>query len=119
EGVRTVLSTLGELPRGGTAALKHRLAERREQRQRRWIEPVHVLWDGHPFHVPLRLPERSGAGPLQWRLREESGRTHEGRLTPDDLPVQAQGRGESCRVLPLPSELPWGYHDLQLNLGSE
>jgi 4-alpha-glucanotransferase len=85
---------------------------------RRMLAPVRVIAAPEPLEVTFSLPARLGGARVDWRLAEEGGEVHEGRLTPDDLPAVATAEvdGESYRRwrMRLPSDLPLGYHDLSM-----
>jgi 4-alpha-glucanotransferase len=95
----------------------------REERQRRWhqaIQPVIVAWEGTPPRVLVRMPAQEHGTTLSAHLHLESGETRRLEWRLGDLPVEqrADVEGEPCeaRWLPLPSDLPLGYHRLTLEL---
>ncbi|WP_135470324.1 malto-oligosyltrehalose trehalohydrolase [Crenalkalicoccus roseus] len=83
------------------------------------LPPVQVARAGGAVAVPLALP--AGTGPLRWRLALEEGgeRTGEAAFAALDLiEVKEQdGRRLERRRLPLPADLPWGYHCLSVEPG--
>ena len=87
-----------------------------QQRWRRTLEPVHLVWDGQQTAAPLRLRAADATLPLDCLLRTEEGQEHAWRAVPESLPVQerADVGGEPwlrCG-LALPGQLPLGYHRL-------
>jgi 4-alpha-glucanotransferase len=60
--------------------------------------------EAQPFAVPLRVPESSVGAMVSVRIRREDGSTVEYE-TP------------AAPALPLPPDLPLGYHDLEVKLG--
>ena len=90
---------------------------------RRWRSVLPPAWvrrepqDG----VPLRLPAGAGGEMLAWRLIEEGGAVHEGAFRPDTLDelerADIDGTTLRARALPLPPDLPDGYHRLAVLRG--
>jgi 4-alpha-glucanotransferase len=120
---RAVLRTLGHDP-GSPAAVLDAIAAHEEAPWRPLLPPVAVLRPaaGHAPHLGLVVPESALAGPLAWRIVLEDGAQREGSLRPADLPVLARrgggGGGTRLRLaLPLPEDLPPGYHLLEAELG--
>lgn len=128
EALFRVLRTLGvPLNRLGDAA--GALRERRQAVARKVIEPVHVAWDGRVV-IPLRLPADCTSGSFRCEVRPE----------PDDLAFSAppsedtqkwtgdvaelptvrrrsvEGVDYVTKRLALPLPLPWGYHQVVLEL---
>lgn len=85
---------------------------------RRMLAPVKVIAPPEPLAVTFTLPARLGGAAIEWTLSEEGGGVHQGMLRPDGLAVlgAAEVDGESYRrwQLPLPSNLPLGYHELSM-----
>jgi len=72
--------------------------------------------------VAVVVPERALAGPLAWWIRLEDGGERQGTEALERLSVRARGpgRGGKARLrlaLPLPSDLPHGYHRLEVAFG--
>lgn len=81
------------------------------------LAPVAVIREDHrPFHVTLNVPEGRESGTVTWTLSRDGGgrETHEHALA--DLPKHAQASG---RLLPLPDDLPCGYHLLEVRLAGD
>jgi 4-alpha-glucanotransferase len=94
----------------------------REAERRPWermLAPVRVVAPPEPLEVTFTLPARLGSAAVDWRLAEENGAVHEGRLVPDDLSAVAAAEvdGESYRrwSMALPAEIPHGYHQLSMS----
>jgi 4-alpha-glucanotransferase len=83
----------------------------------RSLPPVRVSRSpGHPVPIELSLP--AGAGTVRWRLKLEEGSKRSGEVQFEQLALLARrvvkGRVMQRRVLLLPSDLPHGYHELEL-----
>lgn len=110
-----------DLP-AATAEEARRSVERLENdRWSRTVPPVTVLRQGPEPAVPLALPEQRLDAALPWHLRLEDGTERHGEAQPGDLVVEERGdRNDVPMVrlrLPLPADLPLGYH--RLDLGPE
>jgi len=85
----------------------------------RVVAPITVLRSRELSRgVRIQLSEVSIARALAWRLTEESGETREEGFTPLKLPLVEEheqlGRRVRAFMLPLPPELPEGYHRLAI-----
>jgi (1->4)-alpha-D-glucan 1-alpha-D-glucosylmutase len=117
-----LLRALGLSLEGGPEAA---LARLEAAAQARALPPVLVLRRGaDPWQVPVALPSPP-PGRLAWTLQCEDGRVLAGEADLRDLvrlrPAKgrAGGSGQN-RALPLPADLPTGYHRLVLpGLGAE
>ncbi|MGC8476377.1 MAG: 4-alpha-glucanotransferase, partial [Acetobacteraceae bacterium] len=72
--------------------------------------------------VAVVVPEGALAGPLAWRIRLEDGGERQGEVALERLSVRARGPGIGGKVrlrlaLPLPDDLPHGYHRLEVAFG--
>src|SRR5262249_12282320 len=100
----------------------------RQRRQALWqarLQPVAVAWDrgSSQASVELRLPAVLPARTLRCRLTLETG---EESLWDSDLASlsvvnrdSVEGTGYLARSMPLPGSLPWGYHQLVVELEAE
>jgi 4-alpha-glucanotransferase len=80
------------------------------------LPPVAVLREGTPARIPIRLP-RDAAG-VVWRIALEDGGTRRGEAEFAALDMlDSDGAAMDCRALPLPADLPCGYHVLSLEPG--
>jgi (1->4)-alpha-D-glucan 1-alpha-D-glucosylmutase len=91
---------------------------------RRWKQPLpaaFVLDEAKAAELPLRLPAAIDAT-LAWRIAEEDGRSRSGEVQPQRLRELEHGAvaGEAyvARALPLPADLPAGYHRLTVLCGA-
>jgi 4-alpha-glucanotransferase len=114
---RALLQAMGAAV-GSEREVADSLREAEARPWRRMLAPVRVLAPPEPLEITFTLPARLGGATVDWRLAQETGEVHEGRLVPDDLPVvaTAEVEGESYRRwrIPLPSYLPHGYHRLSM-----
>ncbi len=132
EALVAVLRALGEpVERPGDAPAA--LARRRRHLARRRVEPVCVAWQdgagtegvavaGAPATAPPPSLRVTAAGGLECRLELEGGGVRTWRVSADDLPVVgscepggSDDRPVPVRRLPLPGELPIGYHRLTVS----
>lgn len=84
----------------------------------RAVPPITVLRQGQPFAVPLALPRPALTAPLDWRLALEDGGRRDGvaeagTLTAIDSLAEADVTLDRV-ALPLPADLPPGYHRLEI-----
>ncbi len=95
----------------------------RERRQAMWqrpLEPVIVAWDNGPNLVDIRLPTSAAEDTLNYHLKLETGEELRGEWRGADQTIFEAAELEGARYvikrLPLPSGLPWGYHQLVLEV---
>jgi 4-alpha-glucanotransferase len=88
-------------------AVEKALLDMRASSSGRLLAPVIVLRE-HPFHVIVALPPHAGAAQVSWTLTRENGRI--------DAGVCDAGALISHNRLPLPPDLPHGYHRLDVVL---
>ena len=85
----------------------------------RLLDPVvvRVAQGDAPLAAPIHHPASAAVGYLAWALTEEDGARHTGRVRVADLPLMARhATGDGIferRALPLPANLPLGYHRLE------
>jgi 4-alpha-glucanotransferase len=119
---RALLEAIG-VAVGSEREVADSLCEAEARPWRRMLAPVRVIAPPEAPEVTFTLPARLGDATIDWTLAEETGRVHEDRLTPDDLPAvaSAEVEGESYRRwrMELPSALPYGYHRLSMNARSD
>ena len=94
------------------------LAELRAKSWRRLLEPVAVIEaEAQPGTVSVTLAA-GRSGRLSWRIDIENGETDQGGAATDDLAVidgtSIDGEARERRRLPLPADLPEGYHRLEV-----
>jgi 4-alpha-glucanotransferase len=75
--------------------------------------PVVVLRaDEQPYRVPLAVRDEAGEAEIAWNLVRDGGRSESGRTTVAQLGWDEAGR----RLLSLPEDLAWGYHEIDIRL---
>ena len=92
------------------------------QQRARWctlLPPVLVVHPGHAT-VAVAVPVAALGGEVEWSIALEGGGERSGRTHLDGLTELEQGSCDgvvrSLRVLPLPAELPHGYHRFSVRL---
>lgn len=95
----------------------------RERRQSLWqrpLEPVVVSWECKPSLMAIRLPANLTDRHLNYHLILENGERKHGEWRGTDSPIietaEVEGILYLVRQFPLPGQLPWGYHQLTLEL---
>ncbi len=87
------------------------------------LPPVVVLGENDQAHVPVVLFAKDLVRPLNWSLVQEDGILHEGIVQTDQLVIIETTAINGTKLLrcrlPLPSNLPCGYHTLTVNTGSQ
>jgi 4-alpha-glucanotransferase len=103
---------------GSAREIADGLREAQTRPWRRMLAPVRVIAAPEPPDVTFTLPAGLGGATIDWALAEETGRVHEGRLTPDELPAVAAAEVDGTAYrrwrMALPSVLPHGYHRLTI-----
>lgn len=119
EALLSVLQSLG----APVATLQDVPSAWRERRQAQWqrmLEPVAVAWDGGPPIIHIRLPSATAEANLIGHLTLETGEQRSWKWCGVDLPVlrseDMEGTRYVVKQLSLPVRLPWGYHQLSLEL---
>ena len=117
ESLLAVLKALGpdlSGPDQATSALR----ERRLATWRRRVEPVVVAWDEGPRSVDVRLQSHRASAVLSCRMVLESGDEHAWTVAAEGLDVtgsaEVEGERFLVKTLPLPGDLPTGYHRLTI-----
>ena len=99
------------------------LIERQIRTWRRPVEPVLIAWDGASTLAELRLPASRSSGEVACSLALEDGSTQKWTVSAPALAIvgSADFSGERfvSRHLPLPAELPTGYHRLTVAIEGE
>ena len=119
---RAILHAMG-VDVGDAASVEAALAEHERKRWTTVVPSVSVL-RRHDLERGLRihLPDDVLAPRLAWRITEEGGERHEERFNPATLaPLEdfdRDGLRARALALPLPVDLPEGYHRLALLDGS-
>ncbi len=86
-----------------------------------WLPPVQVVIQGQgEMQVLISLPQALHDDTFQWQLRLENGETHQGTFEPGKLEkldvAEVDGERYTQYALPLPSEIPLGYHRFSLSV---
>ncbi len=103
--------------------------ELRQLENRDWtrlLQPATVLRtleNGEPGVVSLNLPAHLAGKPLTWRIALDDGDVRCGKLQPRNLATLAARRVNGTDTFrlswPLPPSLPWGMHELQVEIGAQ
>ena len=119
EALLAVLQALGA-PVATLRDVPAALRERQQERQKRILEPVTVVWEGTPASIGVCLPSAIADAPLAGHLTLETGERQSWKWQGADLPALDVTAGEGARYvvreLPLPERLPWGYHRFALEM---
>ena len=122
EALLAVLKELGA-PLHSVKDVPAAIAGRREELWSRVLEPVVVLWRRRPAECRLRIPESAASGTVGCELRLENGAEQRWADALAELRTQGStlvnGRRYVSKVLPLPTEIPIGYHRLRVEIGSQ
>ena len=113
DSIRAVLSTLG-VPTSSTAQIRDALRARQEQNSRT-LPPVSVTWGARSS--PIEVPFGSEPKRVRAWVRTEEGETLPCR-TKKKTSTDEGGSRESVEVR-LPSTLPPGYHELNIEGGND
>lgn len=119
ETQRALLAAMG-VPAPDEAAAQAALQALEREAWRHALPPVLVLRDAEPAPaIALTLPAATQR--LAWTLTLEGGETRAGEAVFGELAAvsaaEAEGRQMERRLLPLPPDLPWGYHRLAVTPG--
>jgi 4-alpha-glucanotransferase len=119
ESLLAVLRSLG----APVASLRDVPLAWRELQQALWrrvIEPVVVAWNGESLPMEVHLPLNASEANLKCHLKLETGKHLRWEWHGADFEVlkaaNVEGRPYVVKQLALPSQLPWGYHRLTLEL---
>lgn len=114
-----ILAALG-VAADDEAAIGAAIAQRETVHWMRMLPPAVVVTVGAPAAVPVAIPLALGAKRASWTVTLEYGAQHSGWVDVDTLPVLERGmldQREFARVqLPLPTDLPLGYHTFEVAL---
>ncbi len=123
EAKLSILSAMG-FDTGSEQALAGSLREFEERLWRRILEPVHVIrWNGGGITVPVSLPEALWGEELSWKTLLEDGNEMSGGFRPSGgefRDMRDIDGGTVARLdLPLPGDIPEGYHRLSVEVAGE
>ena len=113
-----ILAAMG-LSTSDAAAIERELHERETRRLRSLLPPVAVVHP-HRNRVMVAVPGDSLERELAWRVATDGGDEVQGRVRAAELHEherrEVDGRWQTRRELPLPGDLPHGYHTLHVVL---
>ena len=116
---QALLEALG-VPAGSAADIEASLQAAETAVWRQPLPPVEVVRRPTSFAATLTLPAET-RGRLAWRVATEAGERFAGEGDLDDLETthsaHIAGIAYRCRRLPLPLDLPPGYHRLEVAAG--
>jgi 4-alpha-glucanotransferase len=119
ESVLGVLQALGAPVASGNDILSA-VRERTLELKRRLVEPVTVAWNGERPKVRICIPVKLDNAAMTCRLETETGELSTWQIKTDELPVLQSEEVEGTRyitgIITLPKGLPYGYHQLTLEL---
>jgi 4-alpha-glucanotransferase len=117
---RALLAAMG-VPVASDGELRSSLERLEAEAWGEVLPPVAVLRAGAPLATVVSLPAPA-SGRLAWAVATEDGERREGALVLDELEVLGRrpidGRERQRLRLPLPLELPPGYHRLEVSAGA-
>ena len=121
ETKRAILHSLG-VPTGTKEELDEALVARARQEWTRLVAPCLVLSQSQrPRQFPVNLPSDLAALDVRLTLRPENAEPQIRDVPLRDLPVAGtmdfNGSSHVRKLVPLPEELPLGYHDLEVRVG--
>ena len=121
ETKRAILHSLG-VATGSKEELDEALAARARQEWTRLVAPCLVISQTQrPRQFPLNLPADLAALDARLTLKPENAEPQIRDVPLRDLPVAASmdfnGVSHVRKLVPLPEELPLGYHDLEVRVG--
>lgn len=123
DSLLTVLNALRAPLNAGRLGLSNVESALREYRQERWkrfCEPVVVVWDGEPACMEITSPANQLDMLVECRLKLENGDVRRWTCDLGRLPVMqvaiVEGVGYVVMQLDLLSGLPYGYHRLTLSM---
>ena len=116
---KTAILTAMGCPTDDAAAIESVLHERESARWRALLPPVAVLHLGR-FDVTVAVAADELERTLDWCVSLEGGGERRGRVHARELAEQERreldGRWQTRRALPLPEDLPHGYHSLRVRV---
>jgi len=119
EALLAILQSLGA-PIATPQDVPTALRQRQQELWQRPLEPVAVAWDGEPCSVRVRLCSSAADALLKCHLKLETGEQQRWERSGADLPVaetvEIEGVQYVGKQLLVPGRLPWGYHQLILEL---
>ncbi|MBA5761322.1 4-alpha-glucanotransferase [Vibrio sp. 404] len=108
ESILHILASLGY----NTDSDEALLASADKKAKRDVLAPVFVLRDGQPNEIALNIGASIRESDFNWSILTEQGETISGLVTGNVARDERQEGG--ALVVALPSDLPWGYHQLSI-----
>ena len=120
EGLAGVIHALGA-PLERFRDIADAIRERRQATWRRVLEPVTVAWDGHSAALEIRLRSDQACGAAKCCINFETGGNRNWACRLASLRVRhaisLDGERYVAKEFALPGRLPYGYHQLTVELG--
>lgn len=120
EGKKAILAALG-YPADTPKQMEKSLAVLEARSWGRWLRFTTVLRKGREFGLRLNLPSTASGRTLHWTIIFEDGSTRTGKIIPAELELtetrKVDGVALERRYLPLPGDLPEGYHMVRIENG--
>ena len=121
ETKRAILHALG-VPTNTKEELDEALAARSRQEWSRLVAPCLVISESqHPRHFTANLPAEFAVLDASVTLKLENAAPQNYQAALRELPVadtlEFNGSSHVRKLVPLPDELPLGYHDLEIRVG--
>lgn len=119
DALLAVLMAMGA-PVSGIAEVHQALREREQTLWQCLLDPVTVVWEDAAKQVEIRLPARMSDSTMDGYLELETGERQTWKWASADLPVrhstEIEGTKYLIKTIPLPDDLPLGYHHLTLQI---
>ncbi len=116
DSLARVLETLGS-PAATLSQARQSIDELAKRTTQRRFEPVTVAWQGRPAAVRVSLAGGRIKSVFQCTLTLESGEQRRWACDPSGLKTSRRSRSSPpTAALPLPADLPIGYHDLSVEI---
>ncbi len=118
---QAILASAG-IPSGSPRELEQALAERARREWTRLAPPSLVVSETEARQLPISLPADSLGEAASLTVQREDGSTQTEPLHLPELPqaeaIELDGRSWVRKLAPLPADLPLGYHQLTVTVGS-
>ncbi|HWB86405.1 MAG TPA: 4-alpha-glucanotransferase [Bryobacteraceae bacterium] len=118
---QAILDAMG-VPAGAAEDLERVLAGLERKQWTRLLPPVLVVSEAAPHVLPLSIPAESLGEAARVTVRRENGAGHTWDLSLWDLPqtgsIEMEGRTWVRKQATLPLDLPLGYHEVLVELGT-
>jgi 4-alpha-glucanotransferase len=122
ETKRAILHGLG-VPADSAESLRGAIESRHRKEWKRLAPPCLVVTQGAAIELPLHVPAALSQSIAQVEIDEEDGATHKLQFDlsvyPESGSADLQGSQYVRKQVPLPADLPLGYHDVQVRVGTQ